>query len=78
MNSFGKLWGLVAATTLLSQKEHKTPQAAEKANDLSCFVCDSMDAGERCSNLNISGVNFILKCHDDRRTCMVSQTYLFA
>ncbi|XP_021927909.1 uncharacterized protein LOC110833760 [Zootermopsis nevadensis] len=32
-----------------------------------------MDAGERCSNLNTSGVSFIQKCRDDRRTCMVKR-----
>jgi hypothetical protein len=68
----------VAATTVLSQKEHKTPQAAEKANDLSCYVCDSMDTGERCSSLNTSGLDFIQKCQDDRRTCMVSHAHVSA
>ncbi|PNF42240.1 hypothetical protein B7P43_G05506, partial [Cryptotermes secundus] len=71
---FWKLCRSHAVTaTLLDEKTRKTPQAAEKANDLSCFVCDSMDAGERCSNLNTSGVSFIHKCHDDRRICMVKR-----
>ncbi|GFG40573.1 hypothetical protein Cfor_04495, partial [Coptotermes formosanus] len=48
----------------------KTPQAAEKANDLSCHVCDSMEAGEQCSHLKENDTSFVLKCQGDRRTCM--------
>lgn len=51
----------------------KTPQAAEKANDLSCYVCDSMDVGDRCIDVTMNGTSFIHKCHDDRRTCMVKR-----
>jgi hypothetical protein len=51
--------------------QRKTPQAAEKANDLRCYVCDSMDSGERCSNLDTTNDTFVRKCQDDKRTCMV-------
>ncbi|PSN50457.1 hypothetical protein C0J52_04933 [Blattella germanica] len=60
----------VVPGTLLGQREHKTPQAAEKANDLSCYVCDTMDVGPSCANL-VNNSLYIQKCFDDRRTCMV-------
>lgn len=59
---------------LLMSKEHRTKEASEKANDLWCYKCDSMDEGDRCINLtDNTGDNstFKHKCINDKRICMV-------
>lgn len=61
-------------------KEHRTHAASERANDLWCYQCYTMEHGERCANLtdNIDNSSdtgnfsaFAHKCTDDRRMCMV-------
>ncbi|XP_076375480.1 uncharacterized protein LOC117219454 isoform X1 [Megalopta genalis] len=53
--------------------EHKTPQASERVNDLWCYQCDTMEDGERCSNLTGNYSAFEHKCTGDKRTCMVKR-----
>lgn len=58
----------------LSMKEHRTHAASEKANDLWCYQCFTMEDGEECINLtnNIGNSStFRHKCTDDKRMCMV-------
>ncbi|EFN66033.1 hypothetical protein EAG_14529 [Camponotus floridanus] len=71
---------LIAMITLaggqLSMKEHRTQAASEKANDLWCYQCFTMDDGEECTNLtnNIGNSStFRHKCTDDKRMCMVKR-----
>ncbi|XP_012228480.1 uncharacterized protein [Linepithema humile] len=71
---------LVTLITLTSgqlmAKEHRTQAASERANDLWCYQCDSMDVGDRCINLtdNIgNGSSFRHKCLNDKRICMVKR-----
>lgn len=55
-------------------KEHRTQAASEKANDLWCYQCFTMDDGEKCINLTGNTGNsstFRHKCTDDKRICMV-------
>ncbi|XP_033324517.1 uncharacterized protein LOC117219455 isoform X1 [Megalopta genalis] len=59
--------------------EHKTPQASERVNDLWCYQCDTMEDGERCSNLTGNYSAFEHKCTGDKRTCMVKRlSYTFS
>lgn len=55
----------------LMSKEHRTHAASERANDLWCYQCDTMDDGERCANLTGNFSSFMHKCMDDKRICMV-------
>jgi len=54
-------------------KEHRTHAASERANDLWCYQCFTMEHGERCINLNLTSnvTTYHHKCKDDRRICMV-------
>ncbi|KAL0123822.1 hypothetical protein PUN28_005981 [Cardiocondyla obscurior] len=57
-------------------KEHRTHAASEKANDLWCYQCFTMDHYEKCINLTGNTGNsstFKHKCTDDRRICMVKR-----
>ena len=41
-------------------------------NDLSCYQCDTMEDGEKCSNLAMGNKTAMLKkCQGDKRLCMV-------
>ncbi|CAL1682337.1 unnamed protein product [Lasius platythorax] len=72
---------LIALITLtsagqLSMKEHRTQAASEKANDLWCYQCFTMDDDEKCINLTGNTGNsstFRHKCTDDKRICMVKR-----
>lgn len=58
----------------LSSKEHRTQAASEKANDLWCYQCFTMDNDDKCINLTDNTGNsstFRQKCWDDKRMCMV-------
>ncbi|XP_029167824.1 uncharacterized protein LOC114938181 isoform X2 [Nylanderia fulva] len=60
----------------LSMKEHRTQAASEKANDLWCYQCFTMEDGEKCINLTGNTGNsstFRHKCTDDKRICMVKR-----
>ncbi|XP_071455580.1 uncharacterized protein [Hetaerina americana] len=57
----------------LLAKEHKTHAASGKPNDLGCFVCDTMEDGDKCASVNQSDTLWRSKCNDDRRMCMCSQ-----
>ncbi|XP_015600390.1 uncharacterized protein LOC107270163 isoform X2 [Cephus cinctus] len=54
-------------------KEHRTHAASERANDLWCYQCDTMDDGERCVDLAGNYSSLIQKCKDDKRICMVKR-----
>jgi len=58
-------------TGQLMSKEHRTHAASERANDLWCYQCDTMEDGEKCSNLSGNYSAFEYKCMDDKRVCMV-------
>ncbi|KAL6257569.1 uncharacterized protein LOC105431166 [Pogonomyrmex barbatus] len=63
-------------TGQLMSKEHRTHAASERANDLWCYQCFTMDGDERCINLTGNTGNFSTfkhKCTDDRRICMVKR-----
>ncbi|KAL6433218.1 hypothetical protein ACFW04_006439 [Cataglyphis niger] len=71
---------LIALITLtsgqLSSKEHRTQAASEKANDLWCYQCFTMDNDDKCINLTDNTGNsstFRHKCWDDKRMCMVKR-----
>ncbi|XP_025994552.2 uncharacterized protein LOC105198934 [Solenopsis invicta] len=68
---------LIALTSgQLMSKEHRTHAASERANDLWCYQCFTMEHGERCANLTDNTGNsstFKHKCTDDRRMCMVKR-----
>ncbi|XP_014476233.1 PREDICTED: uncharacterized protein LOC106745283 [Dinoponera quadriceps] len=68
---------LVAAIALTSgqlmSKEHRTHAASERANDLWCYQCDTMEDGDKCSNLTSNTTSFQHKCLDDKRICMVKR-----
>ncbi|XP_076636609.1 uncharacterized protein LOC143349328 [Colletes latitarsis] len=53
--------------------EHRTNAALERANDLWCYRCDTMEDEERCSNLTGNYTSFMHKCTGDKRTCMVKR-----
>ncbi|XP_048260912.1 uncharacterized protein LOC125384871 isoform X2 [Bombus terrestris] len=53
--------------------EHRTHAASERANDLWCHQCDTMEDGERCANLTGNFTTFGHKCTGDKRTCMVKR-----
>ncbi|XP_034186842.1 uncharacterized protein LOC117607348 isoform X1 [Osmia lignaria lignaria] len=57
----------------LLSTEHRTHAAAERVNDLWCYQCDTMEDGERCSNLTGNYTAFEHKCTGDKRTCMVKR-----
>ncbi|XP_071455579.1 uncharacterized protein [Hetaerina americana] len=57
----------------LLAKEHKTHAASGKPNDLGCFVCDTMEDGDKCASVNQSDTLWRSKCNDDRRMCMVKR-----
>lgn len=61
----------VDAGQLLST-EHRTHAATERANDLRCFECDTIEDGEYCVNPNRNYTWLMKKCKDDRRQCMVN------
>ncbi|XP_077266216.1 uncharacterized protein LOC143899661 [Temnothorax americanus] len=68
---------LIALTSgQLMSKEHRTHAASERANDLWCYRCFTMNDGEKCIDLtgntgNTSTYNH--KCVDDKRICMVKR-----
>lgn len=51
--------------------EHRTHAASERVNDLWCYQCETMEDGEKCSNLTGNYSAFEYKCTGDKRTCMV-------
>lgn len=51
--------------------EHRTQAASERVNNLWCYQCETMEDGERCSNLTGNYSAFEYKCTGDKRTCMV-------
>lgn len=53
--------------------EHRTHAASERVNDLWCYQCETMEDGERCSNLTGNYSAFEYKCTGDKRTCMVKR-----
>lgn len=55
----------------LLQKEHRTHAATERANDLHCYQCDSMEDGEQCAELVGNHTSFQKKCKSDKRICIV-------
>lgn len=68
---------LAAGAECLNQKEHRTAAAAERANDLRCYVCESLDPlyGHSCVHAPHSLKQFEKRCRDDARICMVSCSY---
>ncbi|XP_059489039.1 uncharacterized protein LOC132204516 [Neocloeon triangulifer] len=71
------LFNLHATSGQLLGREHKTYAASERANNLTCFSCGTMEDGENCANLppNSSYVsqNFVRKCPDEMRICIVKR-----
>ncbi|XP_034250232.1 uncharacterized protein LOC117650742 [Thrips palmi] len=59
----------------IQQKEHRTAAAAERANDLRCFVCESMDPlyGHSCVHAPATLKQFEKRCRDDARICMTKR-----
>ncbi|XP_011867505.1 PREDICTED: uncharacterized protein LOC105561799 [Vollenhovia emeryi] len=67
---------IALASGQLMSKEHRTHAASERANDLWCYQCFTMEHGEKCINLTGNTGNtstFMHKCTDDRRICMVKR-----
>lgn len=62
----------------IQQKEHRTAAAAERPNDLRCYVCESMDPlyGHSCVHAPATLKQFEKRCRDDARICMVSRETL--
>lgn len=62
----------------IQQKEHRTAAAAERPNDLRCYVCESMDPlyGHSCVHAPATLKQFEKRCRDDARICMVSRQSL--
>ncbi|XP_011690464.1 PREDICTED: uncharacterized protein LOC105451602 isoform X2 [Wasmannia auropunctata] len=71
------LMTLTSGSGQLMSKEHRTHAASERANDLSCYRCFTMNQGEKCINItqfNATEVQeYEHKCTDDRRICMVKR-----
>lgn len=58
----------------LTHTIHKTQAAAEKANDMWCYSCHSMEFGDMCiDNITANYSSFMKKCKDDEFTCMVQK-----
>ncbi|XP_055608779.1 uncharacterized protein LOC129756050 [Uranotaenia lowii] len=57
----------------LTNTVHKTPAAAEKANDLYCYNCNATEDGESCIELSGNNASFVKKCFADEFICMVKQ-----
>ncbi|XP_048260703.1 uncharacterized protein LOC125384804 isoform X1 [Bombus terrestris] len=64
---------VVSINGQLLTTEHRTHAASERANDLWCHQCDTMEDGERCANLTGNFTTFGHKCTGDKRTCMVKR-----
>ncbi|XP_048512625.1 uncharacterized protein LOC105693656 isoform X2 [Athalia rosae] len=63
---------LAISDAQLSTKElHRTHAASERANDLWCYQCDTMEDGEKCGDLPGNHSSLMRKCKDDKRICMV-------
>lgn len=62
----------------LLQKEHRTHAATERANDLWCYQCDSMEDGEQCVELHDKNqTSLVKKCKGDKRICIVRNNNLY-
>ncbi|XP_015115583.1 uncharacterized protein LOC107040151 [Diachasma alloeum] len=71
----GIILGIVfrAAQGQLLAKEHRTHAASERANDLWCYQCDTMEDGEKCVDLVGNHTSLMKKCKDDKRICIVKR-----
>uniref|UniRef100_A0A1B6ED59 UPAR/Ly6 domain-containing protein n=1 Tax=Clastoptera arizonana TaxID=38151 RepID=A0A1B6ED59_9HEMI len=62
---------------LKEQKLHRTSAANHQQNDLWCYQCDTMDDGDKCSNLSYGNHSkLVRKCPEHRTVCMV-KTYSY-
>ncbi|XP_017791519.1 PREDICTED: uncharacterized protein LOC108573567 [Habropoda laboriosa] len=64
---------LIIANGQLLTKKHRTHAASKRENDLWCYQCDTMEDGDRCSNITGNYSAFQHKCTGDKRTCMVKR-----
>lgn len=56
---------------------HRTPAAERPANDLWCYRCQTMEQGDRCSDLRGNHTALSHKCKDDKeRLCMVCPLFM--
>ncbi|XP_076663661.1 uncharacterized protein LOC143366450 [Andrena cerasifolii] len=67
------LASMALANGQILSKEHRTIAASKRVNDLWCYQCDTMEDGDRCSNLTGNYSVFKHKCTGDKRTCMVKR-----
>ncbi|KAK7573408.1 hypothetical protein V9T40_010599 [Parthenolecanium corni] len=57
---------------ILERKQHRTNASLESKSDLTCFECNSIKFGAKCSNLSIHNkTEFRKKCEGDKKKCMV-------
>lgn len=58
---------------LKSDHKHRTHKAAERANELWCYRCSTMDVDkEYCMNVSRNDSSLHQKCDGDIRACMVT------
>ncbi|XP_043271770.1 uncharacterized protein [Venturia canescens] len=57
----------------LMSKEHRTHAASERANDLWCYQCNTMEDEEGCKTLEGNHSSLMTKCKDDKRICIVKR-----
>ncbi|XP_046667396.1 uncharacterized protein LOC124359045 [Homalodisca vitripennis] len=58
----------------ISDQHHQTDGAKVKKLDLWCYKCDTMDDGDRCSNLSSGDESkLVYKCPEHRTICMVKR-----
>ncbi|XP_054258238.1 uncharacterized protein LOC128983104 [Macrosteles quadrilineatus] len=54
--------------------QHQTEGAKMKKHDVWCYKCDTMDDGDRCSNLSAGNESkLVYKCPEHRTICMVKR-----
>jgi len=54
--------------------QHQTDGAKMKKHDLWCYKCDTMDDGDKCSNLSTGNESkLVYKCPEHRNICMVKR-----
>ncbi|CAB3361570.1 Hypothetical predicted protein [Cloeon dipterum] len=72
------LFNLHLASGELLGREHKTYAASERANNLTCYSCSSLEDGEKCANITKNSSSeevekFARSCPDDMRICIVKR-----
>ncbi|KOB74510.1 Uncharacterized protein OBRU01_09154, partial [Operophtera brumata] len=60
-------------TDLLRDSVHVTSAAARPHNELWCFNCLTEVPDDRCSAIHRNDTALGIKCHNDRRVCMVKR-----